>query len=208
MNEGQKASGEPRNSARRGRQEVPVSSGRCEADQRAVRRTVVLGIGNPLLTDEGVGIHVINRLGLQFGPDADVDCVDGGTLSFSLAATIEDARRLIVVDAAELGAAPGTVRVFEGAEMDAFLGSNRKRSVHEVGLLDLMAVALLSGRLPQRRALVAIQPGVVEWGEQPSEAVAQAVPVACAAARDLAERWRAHDPTGEHRLATTRDEEP
>ena len=151
---------------------------------------MILGIGNTLLTDEGVGIHVINRLHAE-GPHADgVDFVDGGTLSFALAGTIEDASRLIVVDAAEMEAAPGSVRVYEAEQMDAFLGSNRKRSVHEVGLLDLMAIAHLAGRLPARRALIAIQPEQVDWGEEPSASVARAIPEACASARELLQRWR------------------
>jgi hydrogenase maturation protease len=154
-------------------------------------RTVVLGVGNSLLADEGAGIHVINRLQSDGGWNNDIEFVDGGTLSFTLAQTIEDASRLIVVDAAELGRAPGTVRVYEGEAMDAFLGGNRKRSVHEVGLLDLMAIAFLAGRLPTRRALIAIQPAVVDWSEQPSEWVARAIPEACDAARQLIERWHA-----------------
>jgi hydrogenase maturation protease len=152
-------------------------------------RTVVLGVGNTLLADEGAGIHVINRLQSNGGWNDDTEFVDGGTLSFTLAQTIEDANRLIVIDAAELGAAPGTVRVYEGEAMDAFLGGNRKRSVHEVGLLDLMAIALLAGRLPARRALIAIQPAMVDWSEQPSERVASAIPEACDAARQLIESW-------------------
>jgi hydrogenase maturation protease len=125
------------------------------------------------------------------GWDDDVEFVDGGTLSFTLAQTIEDTDRLIVVDAADLGSAPGTVRVFEGVAMDDFLGGSRKRSVHEVGLIDLMAIALLADRLPARRALVAIQPALVDWSEEPSPPVALAIPGACAATRELIARWSA-----------------
>jgi hydrogenase maturation protease len=153
-------------------------------------KTVVLGIGNTLLADEGVGIHVVNRLRTEAASDSDIDFVDGGTLSFLLASTIEDADKLIVVDAAEMGAAAGSVRVYESERMDAFLGSNRKRSVHEVGLLDLMAIAHLAGWLPPKRALIAIQPARVDWSEEPSTPVARAIPEACAAAREILARWR------------------
>ena len=114
---------------------------------------LILGIGNTLLSDEGAGVHAVRRLEAEASLP-DVQYLDGGTLSFTLAGAIEDSGRLIVVDAAELGAPPGTVRCFEGGAMDDFLGSSRKRSVHEVSLLDLMAVVLLAGRLPERRALV------------------------------------------------------
>ena len=152
--------------------------------------TVILGIGNTLLADEGAGIHVIDRLRAEGGLDDGVDLVDGGTLSFFLARTIEDADKLIVVDAAEMGVSPGSVRVYEGEQMDAFLGSNRKRSVHEVGLIDLMAMAALAGRLPERRALIGIQPKSVDWSVVPSAPVAEAIPKACKHAFELLEKWQ------------------
>lgn len=155
------------------------------------RRTVVLGVGNTLLADEGAGVHAVRALAQS--PGADVACgvelVDAGTLSFSLAVLIEDAARLIVIDAAQLGEQPGAIRLFEGAEMDCFLGRPR-RSPHEVGLIDLLATAQLGGHLPAQRALVGIQPERVDWGELPSQAVAAAIPIACGMVRDLIARWR------------------
>jgi len=153
-------------------------------------KTLVLGIGNTLLTDEGVGVHVIQALADSLPADFhDVELLDGGTLSFTLAGPIAEADALVVVDAAELKAAAGTLRVFEGEAMDEFLMSNRKSSVHEVGLTDLRAIALLSGQWPERRALVAIQPGVVDWGEQPTAPVAATIPEACRRIIDLIGAW-------------------
>lgn len=157
---------------------------------QARRSTLVLGIGNTLLADEGVGVHVIHALGETLGDDDHVTLLDGGTLSFTLAAAIEDADQLIVVDASELKAAPGTVRTFVADDMDAFLNGPR-RSVHEVGLMDLMTIARLADRLPERRALVGIQPALVDWGDTPTEAVAAAIPAACGEVAQLIEAWRA-----------------
>lgn len=154
-------------------------------------KTLVLGIGNTLLTDEGVGVHVIRSLAGRMFADADgVELMDGGTLSFTLAGAIEAAASLIVVDAAQLHAAPGAVRVFEADGMDAFLLGNRKSSVHEVGLSDLMTIAKLTGHWPGQRALVAIQPEKVDWGEAPTRDVAAAIPVACDEIQSLIEAWR------------------
>jgi hydrogenase maturation protease len=150
---------------------------------------LVLGIGNVLLCDEGAGVHAMRRLE-QGCRDPTVQFADGGTLSFTLAGLIEASPALIVLDAAEMKAPPGSVAVFEGERMDAFLGSERKRSVHEVGLLDLMALAALGGRLPERRALIGIQPQTVDWAEEPTPVVAQAIPMACERARELIERWQ------------------
>ncbi len=153
-------------------------------------KILILGIGNTLLTDEGVGVHVVRALAGCFAPEDEVELLDGGTLSFTLAGPIETAEALVVVDAAELKAAPGEVRVFEGEAMDAFLASNRKSSVHEVGLLDLMAIARLTGHWPERRALLAIQPEKVDWGEALSTKVALAVPLACEYIEQLVGAWR------------------
>ena len=154
-------------------------------------KTLILGIGNVLLRDEGAGIHALHRLGEMLGDRDDVELMDGGTLSFTLAGAIEDADRLIVIDAAQLDAAPGTTQVFVGDDMDAFVGANRKRSVHEVGLIDLMSIARLTDRLPPERALVGIQPHDFDWGETPSPAVAAAIPTACREVLTLLETWHA-----------------
>jgi hydrogenase maturation protease len=151
--------------------------------------TLVLGIGNTLLSDEGVGVAAMQEVARRLAGRSDVECIDGGTLSFSLAGPIAAHDALIVIDAAELGAPPGAVRVFVGPEMDAFLGANRKRSVHEVSLLDLMAVAELEGLLPARRALIGIQPANLDWGETLSPPLAAALPRAGDEAVRLIENW-------------------
>lgn len=152
---------------------------------------LVLGLGNILLTDEGTGIHVIQYLEQKFSPLSGVEFMDGGTLSFTLAGPIAEADALIVVDTAALQAAPGTVRVFEGDAMDRFVGAGGKTSVHEVSLSDLLAITAIEGLLPQRRALVGIQPQNFDWGEWPTEAVAEAIPQAGNLILDLIRRWQA-----------------
>jgi len=153
-------------------------------------RTLILGIGNTLLSDEGVGVHVIRHLAAEHPDEPDLTFLDGGTLSFTLAGDIADHDFLIVVDAARLDAPPGTVRCFEDQQMDRYLG-RAQMSVHEVGLSDLMDMARLSDTLPRRRALVGIQPEILDWGERPSPAVEPAVREAAQLVLDLARRWRA-----------------
>jgi hydrogenase maturation protease len=153
-------------------------------------KTLVLGIGNTLLTDEGVGVHVLQALESRLAHLSDVTLLDGGTLSFTLAGPIEEADALIVVDAANIQSKPGEWALLEGEEMDAFLMSNRKSTVHEVGLTDLRAIAMLAGHWPDKRAMLAIQPDVVDWGEQPTPAVAAAITPACAAIHDLIQDWQ------------------
>lgn len=156
------------------------------------RKTVlVLGLGNTLLSDDGVGVHVVEALrGAHAAADDEVILRDGGTLGLALLPELETAEALIVVDAAAFSAEPGAVRVFEGAAMDAQLAGKR-HTVHEVNLVDLMGAAELSGVRPERRALVGIEPKSFEWGLAPTEVVAAAVPRACAAVNQLIEEWRA-----------------
>lgn len=153
-------------------------------------KTLILGIGNTLLRDEGAGIHAIRLLAQHTSGRDDIELMDGGTLSFTLAGAIEDADQLIVIDAAQLNAAPGTTQVFKDEAMDAFVGGARKRSVHEVSLIDLLIIARLAGHLPERRALIGIQPQDVDWGEEPTPSVAAALPQACSHALQLVEAWR------------------
>jgi hydrogenase maturation protease len=150
--------------------------------------TLILGIGNSLLSDEGAGIHMLDHLRAAYPDSPGFTCLDGGTLSFTLAPWIEAAGRLIVVDAAELDAAPGTVQVFEGDALDRFAGKPR-RSVHEVSLGDLLSIARLTGSLPEQRALVAIQPATLGWGTELSAPVARALPLAARDIMNLVQGW-------------------
>ncbi len=152
-------------------------------------RTLVMGIGNTLLTDEGVGVHTVAYLRAHYPDLPDVDYMDAGTLSFTLAGEIAEADQWVVVDAAQLGVAAGEVCCFVGAEMDRYLGA-AKRSVHEVGLIDLMDIARLTDSLPKRRALVGIQPLAMDWGDAPTEPVAHAIPRAADLVLDLLARWQ------------------
>ena len=151
--------------------------------------TLILGIGNTLLTDEGAGIHALNLLQLEYPDTPNLTFVDGGTLSFTLATWIEDCSNLIVFDAAQLNQPTGTVKTFVDEAFDDFLGAS-KRSAHEVGLLDLMDIARLTGHFPKHRALIGIQPEFMSWGMQPSKAVQDALHPAVNEAKNLINKWQ------------------
>ena len=150
--------------------------------------TLILGIGNTLLSDEGAGIHALNLIQSEYADIPNITFIDGGTLSFTLATWIEGCDSLIVFDAAELHLPPGSIRTFAGNDMDAFLGA-AKRSAHEVGLMDLMDISRFTGHLPVNRALIGIQPEYMDWGMLPTQAVHHALPVAVNAAVKLIETW-------------------
>lgn len=153
------------------------------------KKTLILGVGNTLLSDEGVGVRMLDYLCNQYPDLQHVTCLDGGTLSFTLAAWLETADNLIVVDAAELHEAPGTVQVFEGEAMDRFVATTR-RSVHEVSIGDLLAIARLTDTLPENRLLAAVQPQHIDWGSQLSPAVERARPEIARQVVAAIERWK------------------
>jgi hydrogenase maturation protease len=159
------------------------------------QETLILGIGNTLLGDEGAGIHALELLRSEYPNIPGVSYVDGGTLSFSLACYIEDCDRLIVLDAAELQSPPGTLRTMIGEAMDVFLGA-AKRSPHEVGLLDLFDIARLTGTLPEKRALIGIQPGYMGWSMTPSNEVAAALDTAVSSVLGILQIWDTLDQAG------------
>jgi len=149
---------------------------------------LVLGIGNLLLSDDGAGIHAVRYLADTYDLPPSVNVMDGGTLSFSLAEHFETAGSLIVFDAARLNEVPGFIRCLVGPDMDQYLRFKRS-SVHEVGLAELMDIARLTGHLPEKRALIAIQPAELGWGENLSERVANNLPRAVQIACDLLADW-------------------
>ena len=166
--------------------------------QLADRPVLLLGMGNILLTDDGVGIHVLRALEPDLatgGASCRVRLCDGGTLGLELLTALEGAKSLVVIDATRFGASPGTVRVFVDGEMDKQLRGGR-RSVHEVALADLMAAAQLIGRAPARRALVGIQPESLQWGTEPTLAVHAAIPHACSAVRQVLTDWGESNASG------------
>lgn len=151
---------------------------------------VVLGVGNTLLTDDGVGVHVVRELAEAVPADAPGGVVyhDGGTIGLALLPLIENARGVILVDAADFGGAVGEVRRFEGDAMDALLRAKRS-TPHEIAVSDLILTAELIGAKPGRRALVAIQAGDIGLGAEPQAAVLAAVPEARGAVVEILERW-------------------
>lgn len=150
-------------------------------------RVLVLGVGNPLMTDDGVGLRVLQVLASSCSLEG-VEFVDAGTLSLLLLPRVEASDALLVLDAADFEAGAGTVRALEGPAMDEFLKTSRC-SVHEVGLRDLLDAARLTGGLPARRAFVGVQPQAVGWGESLTPAVSAAVPVAAAMGREILTGW-------------------
>lgn len=134
---------------------------------------VVLGVGNELYRDEGVGVLVARALAQ--GPlPADVRVVEGAVGGLDLLWEMEQARHVIIIDAAEMGEGPGAIRVFAPDDVE-MLQKTKVASLHEIGLAEVLEFGKLIEVCP-RISIVGIQPEIVTPGFELSETVAQALP--------------------------------
>ena len=122
--------------------------------------TLVLGLGNPLMGDDGVGLAVLSRL--QQGWECEgVHLVDGGTWGMNLLPLIEDTRRLLLLDAIRLGVEPGTVHQLTRDQLPRYL--SHKLSPHQIDLKEILALAELRGTLPEVAVALGVEPAKVEF---------------------------------------------
>jgi hydrogenase maturation protease len=149
--------------------------------------TLVLGVGNILMRDEGIGVRAVELLAERYDFPPEVQLLDGGTLGLDLLPYVEDADRLLVIDAVQMGGQPGTVVRLEGEEIPASLSI--KISPHEMGLADVLAAARLRGRCPGELALVGVEAGVIDTGLELSPPVATGVASLLEAALSQLSRW-------------------
>jgi hydrogenase maturation protease len=148
---------------------------------RPERPALVLGIGNELLGDDGAGVATVRELG-RLADRGEVELpaatrlVDGGTLGLDLLPLLGEARSCVIVDAMALGRPPGTVEIIDGEAL-RFLPSS-VTALARGGLGDLLATARLAGALPDAVALVGIQPGAIDAGDELTGRVRAAIPAA------------------------------
>jgi hydrogenase maturation protease len=125
-------------------------------------RVTVLGIGNILLSDEGVGVHVVNMLREQYAFAPAIDLVDGGTMGLDLLPLFQTRDKIVIIDAVDFGKKSGHVGVLVGNDIPSVL--NSKLSVHHIGLSDVLFAAKLMRDTPPDVCLVGVQPKYLDVG--------------------------------------------
>lgn len=136
-------------------------------------RTLVLGLGNVLRSDEGMGVQAIERLQTEASLPPGTVLVDGGTQGLNLIAIISGADRLLLIDAIDAGQAPGTIVRLDGGELVKFRGS---MSVHQLALADLLVALSLLDECPAEVVALGVQPLFTDWGTELSKPVRDALP--------------------------------
>jgi hydrogenase maturation protease len=137
------------------------------------RPTLILGLGNILLSDEGIGVHLVEQLAHCGLPDK-VELVDGGTFGMDLLDTIAGRDHVIVIDCADIDGPPGAI---EQIPLERLVKvSAGKLSLHEFGLVELLHTARILDCLPDKLTILGVKPAVVKSGTQLSPQVAAQVP--------------------------------
>lgn len=137
------------------------------------KKIVILGVGNVLLTDEGIGVHVANELMKMELPDS-VSVVEGGTDGFRLLNVITEADRLIVIDAVKGGGEPGSIYRFNIDDIKN-VPSGFKTSVHQIGILEVIDLSSLIGKTPHT-TIIGVEPKSLEMNLELSPEIKEKIP--------------------------------
>jgi hydrogenase maturation protease len=134
---------------------------------------LVLGVGNLLLSDEGVGVHIAQKM-MKMTMPPEVQVVEGGTDGFGLVSVITEADRMILIDAVKGGGEPGSIYRFEIGDCPPF-PDIFKTSVHQISILEVINLSGLIGSTP-RTTIIGIEPACMEMGMELSPVVSTKIP--------------------------------
>lgn len=146
-----------------------------------MKHLLVLGVGNLLLTDEGVGVHAVQDLAQESWPTEEVDFLDGGTFTQDIFSLFQNYHHILVLDVVHGGKAPGTI--YRLTENHLRHSESQRLSIHDIDLLDSLQMAELLGNRPQLTVL-GIEPAcITEWSMEITAALKAVYPTYLEAAR-------------------------
>ena len=144
-----------------------------DAGNREDSEVLVIGVGNILLSDEGVGVHAIQALkGLEL-PDG-VELIDGGTASLEILEFIKGRRKVIFIDSTKGGGQPGTLYRFHPEDITP--QQPLATSLHQLGLMEMLSLAELSGQPPREVVIFGVEPARLDLNLELSDEVAAVLP--------------------------------
>ncbi len=135
---------------------------------------VLLGVGNILLTDEGLGIHVVNELRRNYTFTPAITIIDGGTMGMELLSYMRGMKKLLLVDAISGEGKPGTIYEFVHDELEDYFTEHI--SVHEVGMQDILRIRAIQEDPLEDAVVVGVEPETLDVGFEPSSVVQQSLP--------------------------------
>jgi hydrogenase maturation protease len=131
------------------------------------QKITILGIGNSLFSDEGVGIHVLPLLEDALKDYENVEIIEGLTDGMKLLGPVEDAEYLIIIDAINAGKEGGTIMKLEDDDIPAYFGI--KMSIHQLGFQEVLLAAKMRERYPKQIIMFGMQPTSLELGVELTE---------------------------------------
>lgn len=148
--------------------------------------TVAVGVGNTILSDDGVGVHALHLLESDSRIPPGVVFLDGGTLGLSLLPCLSDVARVLFLDAVDTGQPPGTLTRLTG---DGLLGGTAKLTVHQIGVVDLIATLAFVASVSQEIVVLGVQPASTDWGTTLSTQVEAVLGQLVEMAVEQLQRW-------------------
>ncbi|MDZ7664537.1 MAG: NiFeSe hydrogenase maturation protease [Desulfotignum sp.] len=138
-----------------------------------MKKLLVLGVGNTLMKDDGIGVHAVYELLKEKDSWAQVDFIDGGTFTQDIFYLFEEYENILVLDIVRAGHPPGTI--FHLEEEDLRKDEKQMLSLHDIDLLDSLSMAQMRGHRPYLR-VIGIQPDTINWGTTLTAPLARALP--------------------------------
>ena len=126
--------------------------------------TIVLGLGNPLMSDEGIGVFLVNRFIRQQDKYPHLDFIDAGTGGMNILHLIANYSKAVFIDCALMGTTPGTIKKFSPAEVQS-IKKLRHYSLHEVDILRIIDLAKALDLCPEKIVFFGIEPAAIQPGE-------------------------------------------
>ncbi|WLR52939.1 HyaD/HybD family hydrogenase maturation endopeptidase [Bacillus tianshenii] len=158
---------------------------------KQVKKITVLGIGNTLYTDEGIGVHVLPQLEKALNEFEDIEIIEGATDGIRLLEPVEDTDLLLIIDAINAGKEPGTLIVLRDDEIPSYFGI--KMSIHQLGFQEVLHAARFRERLPEQMIMFGVQPDSLDFGIGLSEAVEEQIPALISSIKTQIQQWRSMD---------------
>lgn len=153
-------------------------------------KIAVLGIGNPLLGDDGFGVEVVKKLSQTLGESSDVEIIDGGSLGIYLLPYLEDKTHLIVIDVINFGGKPGEIVKFKLEDIPAYI--SLKVSEHQITFHEVIALMNLLGIKPVENLVIGVQPKSNKWGDNISDEIRRAIDKVIDEVKKQIEIWRSN----------------
>ncbi|RSK27295.1 hydrogenase maturation protease [Bacillus sp. HMF5848] len=148
----------------------------------------IIGIGNTLYQDEGIGVHALPYLEDLVTTYENIEVIDGQTDSMRLLGPVEDAEYLIIIDAINAGKKPGELIELRGDQIPTYFGV--KMSIHQIGFMEVLSAAKLRERYPKHIIMFGMQPASLELGVELSEIGKEQLPGLVEKVMNQVNEWR------------------